>query len=65
MSRLERLPKASKRKLEELELGGWGATIQTTAAILLGIVRILRQVMEKWWILESLRLQQKQVWKTR
>ena len=44
--------------LEELEVGGWGETIQTTA--LLRTARILRRVLETWGDLLSLRLQ----WKT-
>ena len=44
--------------LEDLEVGGWVETIQTTA--LLKTARILRRVLETWGDLLSLKLQ----WKT-
>ena len=46
------------RRLEDLEVGGWVETIQTTA--LLRTTRILRRVLETWRDLLSLKLQ----WKT-
>ena len=46
------------KELEDLEVGGWVETIQTTA--LLRPARILRRVLETWGNLLSLRLQ----WKT-
>ena len=46
------------RGLEDLEIGGWVETIQTTA--LLRMARILRRVLETWVDLLSLKLQ----WKT-
>ena len=44
--------------LEDLEVGGWVETIQTTA--LLKTARILRRVLETWGDLLSLNIQ----WKT-
>ena len=41
--------------LEDLEIGGWVETTQTTA--LLKTARILRRVLETWWNLLSLNLQ--------
>ena len=46
------------KDLEDLEVGGWVETIQTTA--LLKTARILRRVLETWGDLLSLKLQ----WKT-
>ena len=43
--------------LEDLEVGGWVETIQTTA--LLKTARILRRVLETWGDLLSLKLQWK------
>ena len=45
--------------LEDLEVGGWVETIQTTA--LLTTARILRRVLETWRDLLSLKLQWKNV----
>ena len=45
--------------LEDLEVGGWVETIQTTA--LLRTARILRRVLETWGDLLSLKLQWKSI----
>ena len=45
--------------LEDLDVGGWVATIQTT--ILLTTTRILRRVLETWGHLLSLKLQLKTI----
>ena len=49
------ITKGLLKGLEDLEVGGWVDTIQTTA--LLKTVRILRRVLEAWGDLLSLRLQ--------
>ena len=51
------ITKGLLKGLEDLEVGGWVETIQTTA--LLRTARILRQVLEIWGDLLSLRLQWK------
>ena len=50
--------KGSVKGLEDLDVGGWVETIQTTT--LLRMARVLRRVQETWGDLLSLRLQ----WKT-
>ena len=52
------ITKGLLKGLEDLEIGGWTETIQTT--VLLRMARILRRVLETWQDLLSLRLQ----WKT-
>ena len=45
--------------LEDLEVGGWVETIQTTA--LLRTARILRRILETWGDLLSIKLQWKNI----
>ena len=52
------ITKGLLKDLEDLEVGGWVETIQTTA--LLRTARILRRVLETWGDLLSLKRQ----WKT-
>ena len=53
------LTKGILKGLEDLEIGGWVETIQTTA--LLRTARILRRVLETWGDLLSLKLQWKNI----
>ena len=52
---LDTITKGLLKGLEDLEVGGWVETIQTTA--LLRTARILRRVLETWGDLLSLKLQ--------
>ena len=53
------ITKGLLKGLKDLEIGGWVETIQTTA--LLRKARILRQVLETWGDLLSLKLQCKTI----